>query len=226
MKIILPAIILLSFINQCLLAFDQDYFIAGKVYINEYEMISSVDGSYIPAISPVDAYIRIKGENGKGHMADSGGFFRIDHLKPGKYQLNFSCVGCFSFDTTIFIKNAPVESLKIILPLWYDQEKYSVRTAKKEIKTGHATLFACTNAGNKEKFFADQFWKKYQIGYLLFEKELIQKKEQHFSAPLPVLIKYNQEIFKYLDKTFGNEWHHEAPPGILGLKEWISRKTS
>ncbi|BDW79096.1 hypothetical protein BFINE_48910 [Bacteroides finegoldii DSM 17565] len=37
-----------------------------------------------------------------------------------------------------------------------------------------------------------------------------------------LLTAYNEEVFRYLDKKFGQEWRKEVPPGIFGLDQSLN----
>jgi len=193
-------------ITNCSIAQEERFYIAGKIW-----------GDYYIQTMPVDAYIKIKGQK-KGYLVDFSGVFKIDDLKPGKYNLKFTRIDCFDYDTTIIIKNNSVDSINIILPFWYDKEVFSIESARKEIKKGYPKLFVYTESSYTDKIFSDPFWKKYHLSCNIFEK-----KEDYISVPLSVLMSYNQETFDYLDKTYGKEWRKEAPVDILGLDEWIKK---
>jgi len=193
---------------NCIIAQKETFHIAGKVLFDDYFQVSPING----------AYIQIKGQK-KGYIADSLGNFKIDNLKPGKYRLKFSCVSSFDYDTTIVIKNASVNEVNIKLPGWYYEEVFTPQAAREEMENGYPGLYVCTSTNNMEKIFADPFWKKYKVGYRIYEKDLIENSRQFFSAPLHVLIRFNQEVFTYLDYAYGKKWRDEAPADILGLEE-------
>ena len=42
------------------------------------------------------------------------------------------------------------------------------------------------------------------------------------SIPNHLLTAYNEEVFRYLDKKFGQKWRKEVPPGIFGLDQSLN----
>ncbi|MDR2919628.1 MAG: carboxypeptidase-like regulatory domain-containing protein [Tannerella sp.] len=195
-------------VSNSIIAQQETFHIAGKVLADDYYCLTPING----------AYIQMKGQK-KGYIADSSGIYKIDNLKPGKYKLRFTCVSCFDYDTTIIIQNNSIDSLNVVLPMWYYKKAFTSQAVKKEIESGYPALYVYTTTNNLENIFVDPFWEKYKIGYRIFEKDLIENSRQFFSAPQHVLIRFNQDIFNYLDKTYGKEWRKEAPIDILGLDE-------
>ena len=118
------------------------------------------------------------------------------------------------------------DSLNILLPFSYNKEAYSLQQAQKEIRSGHPLLFGITETIQLDQFTTAVFWKKYKVNFVVYEKELIQKGVQNLEAPLDILLRFNEEIFNYLDQTFGEEWQKEAPAGILGLEDWEKGPTA
>ena len=195
-------------VSHFIVAQEELFYIAGQVLADNYVCETPING----------AYIRMKGQQ-KGYITDSLGYFKIDNLQPGKYKLKFTCISCFDYDTTIVIKNASVNEVNIVLPMWYYEEAFTSQAIREEIENGYPGLYVYTSTNNMEKLSADPFWEKYKVGYRIFERELIENSRQSFSAPMPVLIRFNQEIFNYLDYAYGKKWRDEAPVDILGLDE-------
>lgn len=194
-----------------LCAQEKTYHIHGKVLLDEYVPVKT------PAAS---AYIKIDGES-KGYLTDLSGNFTIDKLKPGKYKLEFFYINFFKFDTIITIRNRPVEALQITLPMWYDKDMFSVESALENIDKGYPKLYVCTEKKNINDYYTDRITKESRINFVIYEKELIAQKKQFFSAPLWILIRYNNETFRHLDKKYDKQWRNHALPGILGFDEWV-----
>lgn len=203
---------LVSFLSFfCLLAAGQEktFLISGKVSGNDWYTVSPL----------IHAYIQIKEEPKTGFLTDSSGYFKIDGLKSGKYHLTVSFVGFESYETVIRLKNKSIDSLRIVLPLYYDPKEVSARRARKEIKRGHPHLYACTEEEKHTAF--KTFNDKYKVGFTIYNRKAIRNKQQHLNAPPEALIRYNRETFEYLDKAFGKSWYRETPPGIFGLENPI-----
>lgn len=186
---------------------EKTYCITGKVFGNE-------QGTIAPLIN---AYIQIREKTNTGFSTDSLGCFQIEHLTKGKYHLHISFIGFESYDTVIRIRNNSINRLNIILPLYYDKKEVSVKKARKEIKKGHPHLYARTEDEKNAAF--RQFYTRYKVSFTIYNPRLIHDKIQHLGIPDEALIRYNQETFRYLDKTFGKSWRQHIPPGIIGIKE-------
>lgn len=202
-------ILLLCFLCLSAAAQEKTFRITGKVSGNER-------GSETPL---TNAYIQLKEKPGNGFLTDSSGIFRIDHLTKGKYHITVSFVGFESCQTTVHLKNKPTDTLYFVLPLYYDKREVSAKQARKEIRQGHPHLYACTKDEKNTAF--QRFDEKYKVGFFIYNPQTIRNGQQFLSAPPATLIRYNREIFKYLDKTFGKNWRQETPPGIFGHENRI-----
>ena len=161
----------------------------------------------------------IREKTGTGFLSDSSGHFKINHLKKGKYHITFSFIGFQSCDTVLRIKNSSIDRLNIVLPLYYDKKEVSVKHARKTIKAGRPHLYAYTEDEKNTAFRT--FCDKYNVDFIIYNPSLINRKLQGLNIPQEVLIRYNREIFKHLDKTFGKSWRQELPPGIIGMEDRI-----
>ena len=186
---------------------EKTYLITGKVSGNDWKTVSPL----------IHAYIQIKEKPETGFLTDSSGYFQIDHLKKGKYHITVSFVGFESRDTTIRIRNRSTDTLHIILPLYYDKKEVSVKHARNEIKKGHPHLYAYTEDEKNTTFHT--FYQQYKVWFTVYNPQLVSNKRQSLNIPYEVLIRYNQETFKYLDKAFGQSWRQEVPPGIIGFEQ-------
>lgn len=204
-------------LGSCSLQHPANHTLSGRVYgeaierTPPYQSISEpLAGAYVQVISP----------NKTAYLTDSSGYFKIENLTKKKYHLRFSFVGLKSRDTTIEFRTRPIDSLNILLPFYYDKEAYSSQQIQTEIQSGHPTLFGITETSELIQFTTSVFWEKYRVNFAVYEKDLIQKGIQNLGAPLDTMFRFNQEIFKYLDQTFGKKWQKEAPAGIIGLEDW------
>lgn len=48
------------------------------------------------------------------------------------------------------------------------------------------------------------------------------KLDCYLGTPSHLLTAYNEEVFRYLDERFGQEWRKEVPPGIFGLDQSLN----
>lgn len=188
---------------------EKTYRITGKVSGNEQGIIAPL----------INAYIQIREKPNTGFLTGSLGGFQIEHLTKGKYHPHISFIGLESYDTIIRIRNNSINRLHIILPLYYDKKEVSIKKARKEIKKGHPHLYARTEDEKNAAFC--QFYTRYKVWFTIYNPQLIHDKIQHLGIPDEALIRYNQETFRYLDKTFGKSWRQHIPPGIIGIKDGI-----
>lgn len=209
MKNGLYLILFLCFLCTLSPAQEKTFHITGKISGNERGTVSPL----------VNAYIQIREKSGTGFLTDSSGHFSIDSLKKGKYHITFSFIGFQSCDTVLRIKNSSIDRLNIVLPLYYDKKEVSVKHARKAIKAGRPHLYAYTEDEKNTAFRT--FYDKYKVDFIIYNPSLINRKLQGLNIPQEVLIRYNREIFKHLDKTFGKSWRQELPPGIMGMEDRI-----
>ena len=157
----------------------------------------------------------------QGWLTDSTGCFRIKGLETGTYHLKAEYVGLAPCDTVITLPSQHNDTLRMVLPLWYDYIlKYdcSPELSKENILKGHPKLRLVIPEGQEPKIRTHFFWKKYDVGYDVFYP---LKKDGtldcYLGVPNHLLTAYNQVVFDYLDKKFGTSWRKEAPKGIFGL---------
>lgn len=190
-----------------------------------FHIAGKVSGDTWINISPLaNTFIQIKEAPKAVFLTDSSGYFKIDNLNRGKYRLKFSYTGFQDHDTTIIIKNVPADSLNIILPLYYYKKGVSTRHARKEIRKGHPHLYACTENDQDSAFYA--FYKKYKVWSSIFNKSSVENNEQFLPCSPDMLAHYNREAFRYLEKTFGKEWHNDLPRGVIGFENWKDEQFS
>lgn len=157
----------------------------------------------------------------QGWLTDSTGCFRIKGLEAGTYHLKAEYVGLNPCDTVIALPSQHNDTLRMVLPLWYDYIlKYdcSPELSKENILKGHPKLRLVIPEEQEQKIRTHFFWKKYGVSYDVFYP---LKKDGtldcYLGVPNHLLTAYNQVVFDYLDKKFGTSWRKEAPKGIFGL---------
>lgn len=157
----------------------------------------------------------------QGWLTDSTGCFRIKGLEAGTYHLKAEYVGLNPCDTVITLPSQHNDTLRMVLPLWYDYIlKYdcSPELSKENILKGHPKLRLVIPEEQEQKIRTHFFWKKYGVSYDVFYP---LKKDGtldcYLGVPNHLLTAYNQVVFDYLDKKFGTSWRKEAPKGIFGL---------
>lgn len=157
----------------------------------------------------------------QGWLTDSTGCFRITGLEAGTYHLKAEYVGLNPCDTVITLPSQHNDTLRMVLPLWYDYIlKYdcSPELSKENILKGHPKLRLVIPEEQEQKIRTHFFWKKYGVSYDVFYP---LKKDGtldcYLGVPNHLLTAYNQVVFDYLDKKFGTSWRKEAPKGIFGL---------
>ena len=157
----------------------------------------------------------------QGWLTDSTGCFRIKGLEAGTYHLKAEYVGLDPCDTVITLPSQHNDTLRMVLPLWYDYIlKYdcSPELSKENILKGHPKLRLVIPEEQEQKIRTHFFWKKYGVSYDVFYP---LKKDGtldcYLGVPNHLLTTYNQVVFDYLDKKLGTSWRKEAPKGIFGL---------
>jgi len=144
----------------------------------------------------------------KAVLTDSVGYFTIHGLTNGKYKLSFSALGYDNHDTTINIDNASVGNIKWIITT--NCPDFSADKALKDIKENKAHLLLYGSIASSTGPADKEFKKKFGVAYMLFGDD------EHVREECKKL--YNQVVFNYLDKRFGNKWRKEVRKDVVGLK--------
>lgn len=194
------------------------YMIVGLVYGESVRQRPPYDVEHVMMIG---SNLSIAGKPFQGWLTDSTGCFRIKGLEAGTYHLKAEYVGLAPCDTVITLPSQHNDTLRMVLPLWYDYiSKYncSPELSEENILKGHPKLRLVIPEGQEPKIRTHFFWKKYGVGYDAFY--LLKKDgtlDCYLGVPNHLLTAYNQVVFDYLDKKFGTSWRKEAPKGIFGL---------
>ncbi|MDM8254410.1 carboxypeptidase regulatory-like domain-containing protein [Phocaeicola barnesiae] len=194
------------------------YTIVGRVYGESVRQRPPYD--VVHAVL-VGSNLSMAGQPFQGWLTDSTGCFRIKGLEAGTYHLKAEYVGLDPCDTVITLPSQHNDTLRMVLPLWYDYIlKYdcSPELSKENILKGHPKLRLVIPEEQEQKIRTHFFWKKYGVSYDVFYP---LKKDGtldcYLGVPNHLLTTYNQVVFDYLDKKFGTSWRKEAPKGIFGL---------
>ena len=194
------------------------YMIVGRVYGESVRQRPPYDVEHVVMVG---SNLSMAGKPFQGWLTDSTGCFRIKGLEAGTYHLKAEYVGLAPCDTVITLPSQHNDTLRMVLPLWYDYiSKYdcSPELSKENILKGHPKLRLVIPEGKEPKIRTHFFWKKYGVGYDFFYP---LKKDGtldcYLGVPNHLLTAYNQVVFDYLDKKFGTSWRKEVPKGIFGL---------
>ena len=195
----------------------------------KYTIVGRVYGESVRQRPPYDvvhdvlvgSHLSIAEQPFQGWLTDSTGCFRIKGLETGTYHLKAEYVGLAPCDTVITLPSQHNDTLRMVLPLWYDYIlKYdcSPELSKENILKGHPKLRLVIPEEQEQKIRTHFFWIKYGVSYDVFYP---LKKDGtldcYLGVPNHMLTAYNQVVFDYLDKKFGTSWRKEAPKGIFGL---------
>lgn len=194
-----------------------------------YTIVGRVYGESVRQRPPYDVVhdvlvgsnLSMAGQPFLGWLTDSTGCFRIKGLEAGTYHLKAEYVGLAPCDTVITLPLPHNDTLRMVLPLWYDHIlKYdcSPELSKENIVKGRPQLRLVIPEGQEQKIRTHFFWKMYGVSYDAFYP---LKKDGtldcYLGVPNHILTAYNQVVFDYLDMKFGNSWRKVAPKGIFGL---------
>ena len=194
------------------------YTIVGRVYGESVRQRPPYDVVHVVLVA---SNLSMAGKPFQGWLTDSTGCFRIKGLEAGTYHLKAEYVGLAPCDTVITLPSQHNDTLRMVLPLWYDYiSKYdcSPELSEENILKGHPKLRLVIPEGQEPKIRTHFFWKKYGVGYDAFY--LLKKDgtlDCYLGVPNHLLTAYNQVVFDYLDKKFGTSWRKEVPKGIFGL---------
>jgi hypothetical protein len=145
----------------------------------------------------------------KAVLTDSVGHFLIRGLANGQYKLSFSDLGYDNHDTVINIDNANVDNINWIITT--SCPDFSAEKAFKDIKENKANLLLYGSIAPTTGPADKQFKKEFGIGYMLFgDDETVREECKKL---------YNEVVFNYLDKKFGNKWRQEVRKDVVGLKD-------
>jgi hypothetical protein len=145
-------------------------------------------------------------------ISDVDGNFCFQNLATDIYNLSIKYLGHTKIDTTFRINKDDSLLLNLRMGfsshkiICYDWIELNADRANHDIAAGHAQLILCGNIVPKQSG-QGEFEVKYQVKYLASYEKGTAKGN----------VEYNQTIFKYLDKTYGNKWRKKVRKDALGL---------
>ena len=194
------------------------YTIVGRVYGESVRQRPPYDVEHVVLVG---SNLSMVEQPLQGWLTDSTGCFRIKGLEAGTYHLKAEYVGLDPCDTVITLPSQHNDTLRMVLPLWYDyilRYDCSPELSKENILKGRPKLRLVIPEEQEQKIRTHFFWEKYGVYYDIFYP---LKKDGtldcYLGVPNHLLTAYNQVAFDYLDKKFGTSWRKEAPKGIFGL---------
>ncbi len=144
------------------------------------------------------------------------GLFEISNFKAGLYKINIKADGYRTLDSTMLI--VPSEE-ELIIKLKSDTSKlnqvlyplnggYDRKLALLNIKNNQISLLIPGGFINPKIYPADT----------IFENNYKLKYENTGCVQFNVL-EYNETVFEYLDKLYGEEWRKNVRQDVVGLKK-------
>lgn len=186
-------------------------FLSSAIYAQDKEKLYSLSGNIkllvgTEKVNPAFATIEIK-QLHKIEISDSIGNFNIENLKPGNYKLSVIGFGYQPFDTLIEIHNQSIENLDLLIPMDCDVNGI---IAENDIKKGKPKLLLIGSIAPVIYPKQHEFEKKYKIRYYDYGDNISSQE---------CIQQYNEVVFKYLDKTYGESWREEVRYDVIGFEE-------
>ncbi len=142
------------------------------------------------------------------------GCFSVDKLNEGKYNLSFLSLTYIPLDIVVDLRKLDTVNLKIELvpDKSFDTLNFTIGVtadiAKQDIKNGNPKLMISNGIAVTIIQGQEIFEQKYKVTYGIYG--CIGPSDNEMKN-------YNNEIFKYLDKTFGRKWRKEVRKDVAGL---------
>jgi hypothetical protein len=173
---------------------ESTYSINGKV-----NLLIGLD--LVPA---QEALVTVK-NTGQVTTTDSLGNFNLVNLKQGKHQLNIIGASFSVIDTTITIIDTSINNLALLA---ITDCTINEEIAKRDIKNNKPRLLLAGGIAPVAYPNQQMFEKKFEVIY--HEYGDLAPNQQ-------CMEKYNQVIFKYLDKKYGRKWRRAVRKDVVGL---------
>jgi len=143
---------------------------------------------------------------------DSSGQCKFTGLNIGIYRvINRK----YQIDTTFSMPmgKSSADETQFVMFIDFDRCNLGARQAKKEIRKGHVRLLLIGGIAPVYYFGQENFEKKFNAEYFDFGDS---------GSPAITCVKlYNDEVFAYLDRKYGNAWRHDVRRDVIGLSEYL-----
>ncbi|WP_299707069.1 hypothetical protein [uncultured Pontibacter sp.] len=138
---------------------------------------------------------------------DSTGFFRIPVKASGEHRLIVIEGGYSELDSLIVIKTESLTDLNIVLVA---DCPFNRSSAEKDIKKGNPKLLLVGSIAPVVYTGQNYFERKYKVQYYDFG----------CTPPADACIEeYNQKVFEFLDKKYGDKWRKEVRKDVRFLSK-------
>ena len=165
-------------------------------------IFSEVDGKPLE-----NAYINYTSKY-KYSITNENGKFEYKYLKKKKdlnEKIEISALGYEKYDTIIDLNKDDIIDLFIVLKTRFGLNR---QKALEDINQGEINILLSGGIAPVIYKGDKKFTKKYQVNFIEYGCEAISERS---------LIEYNQTVFEYLDKKFGEKWRKEIRDDVSGL---------
>lgn len=176
----------------------------------------SVMNKYFSMIVPESMVSLSNSTHKKTTYSDFMGSLQFDSLLAGQYQINIVHPDYQIFDTLIEINRCTSDFTFYLRPLsdsaayYWEQSEFNAEGALRDIKNNNMRVLLPGGIIQLTTTTSDSmFEKKYNVHFL--SQGCVRLPGENQSA-------YNQEIFKYLDLKFGQDWRREIRSDAIGLE--------
>ncbi len=188
--------------------------VGQKTYSISGQVISEI--SKKPLIYSTSIKINIKGDTSKTVFLDENGLFKILNITSGDYTLIMQTpdeAGNYSYirkDTVLSINEKNKNLIWILDCSYCECRNFDKEGALNDIRNGKIKLVLC--GGISPLFYKNQEEDEKKYGFTYYEFGCLPIEDECIEA-------YNDVIFDYLDKKFGNKWRFEVRKDVLGLRK-------